>query len=100
MSSIPTFRQYDEDRRRALVAKYGVTMSELNETYGPTYYRNDWRKLVLEMFEAGAAFTRQNWNKLTPDMQRAVLLTHRALSMPASIHEPWKITAPLEQVAA
>lgn len=89
---IPTFRQFDNDVRRKVAAKYGVSQAELARLHGPNFYRNDWEDHVVQSFEAGASFPAQQWNNLPEHMQRRILRTPRALRMPGNV-EPWKIAA-------
>jgi len=89
---IQTFRQYDNQTRRKVAAKYGISLAELSRLHGPNFYRNDWEDRVVELFEAGASFPARQWDSLPPYLQRRILRTPRALRMPGNV-EPWRIAA-------
>lgn len=91
---VPTFRQFDEAKRRDLVARYGkdgVTRAEVDELYGPDYWRTEWFHYALAAYNQGAVFSPQHWHRLEPWQQTKVLRTSRALRMPGNVMKPWSI---------
>ncbi|BCW47959.1 hypothetical protein [Arthrobacter sp. StoSoilB13] len=91
--SIVTFAQYDRAQRVRLAKKYGVSSAEVNRLYGADHFRGDWESHVVALYESGASFTTQQWNKLPNYLQRRVLRTSRALKMPGNAMDPWKIAS-------
>ena len=91
--SIPTFKQYDAQRRRALASKYNIPLAEVRRLYGPEHFASDWADSTVKSYEAGSSFTTAQWNKLPAYLQIRVLRSSRALKMPGNVPEPWRLAA-------
>lgn len=77
--TVLTFRQYVEAARRALAAKYDLSMAEVARESPDSRYTQEWRDHVVQTFNEGATIPTRLWRALDEGLRYRVLRSPRAL---------------------